>query len=159
MSLDPVYKVPEPERVDDMDERRKTGEQDPRRGEELVFTVIDPKFPGWLGHPLRPGAEFRVVVGSVQWALTLDGDGNSWLDMDREAQRQRFGAVVFKSGPRGDFKPPPDEFEQRKVNRVRERSPQEEALHAIWAEEDEIAAQARTDTSRTTKVYKREVLG
>ena len=104
MSQAPEYDVIVP-KVDPMDERAEKAKGDPRAGEELVFTVIDPSFPGFNGQPLRDGEEFSVVVGTAAWNLTLDADGRSWLDKDADAQRVHFdGKVVFRPGPRGNYK-------------------------------------------------------
>lgn len=48
------------------------------------------------GRVLRRGEEFEVTP--ELYAETLDRNGNSWLDLDENAQVQRFGHIKFLPG-------------------------------------------------------------
>lgn len=51
-----------------------------------------------FGNVWYRGQTVSVEKGTPDWELTLDGEGNSWMDLDEDAQIERYGRRMFRPG-------------------------------------------------------------
>lgn len=51
-----------------------------------------------FGRIFYRGQELTIERGSAEWERTLDEEGNSWLEMDEDAQNDRWGERFFRPG-------------------------------------------------------------
>ena len=92
----------------------------------------------------------RIIITPEMYEQTQDTDGNSWLDLDADAQVAQFGKVMFTTDPAKA----PTAVAGEPVERSAQRVPPHddgalEALKAEW-ERESRASKKRTTRSRTT---------
>lgn len=70
----------------------------PGEGDILIHVVSEGGFTA-LGHVWFRGQEIEFKRGGGAYADTCDRLGRSWLDLDENAQIDKYGEVMFRPGP------------------------------------------------------------
>jgi len=71
--------------------------EEPKTGDIIEITVIEDGFTAFASVWYR-GQTIRIAKGSSDYELTLDREGNSWLDLKPTEQEERWGVHYFNTG-------------------------------------------------------------
>jgi hypothetical protein len=110
--LAPQQLTPEQRRIRELEHQlaKERGHKDPATqletptadGENILIHFLEDGFTA-LGQVWYRGQELEFTKGSAVYRDTCDRNGRSWLDLCRDdfAQVERYGRVMFRSGPWG----------------------------------------------------------